>query len=133
MSANQGTKRADGLTIVVPVYNEAPGLAKLHAKLTSLAGRLRDQRGLKIEIVYVDSNSSAVTRVGALEPRYLPLSAIPIQYTCKKRTRRSTTEKHDFFLSILIDICLQSFYRVMLQAGCCMIYITPSQACHYIK
>ncbi|MBY0530334.1 MAG: glycosyltransferase family 2 protein [Xanthobacteraceae bacterium] len=57
MNANQGTKRAEGLTIVVPVFNEAAGLAKLHAKLVSLAGRLREQRRLKLEIVYVDDGS----------------------------------------------------------------------------
>jgi glycosyltransferase involved in cell wall biosynthesis len=57
MNANQGTKRAEGLTIVVPVFNEAAGLAKLHLKLMSLAGRLREQRGLKLEIVYVDDGS----------------------------------------------------------------------------
>ncbi len=57
MSANQGTKRADGLTIVVPVFNEAAGLAALHRKLMSLAERLRDQRGLRTEIIYVDDGS----------------------------------------------------------------------------
>jgi glycosyltransferase involved in cell wall biosynthesis len=56
MSANQGTKRAEGLTIVVPVFNEAAGLAALHGKLMSLAGRLRERR-LKTEIVYVDDGS----------------------------------------------------------------------------
>jgi glycosyltransferase involved in cell wall biosynthesis len=56
MSANQGTKRAEGLTIVVPVFNEAAGLAALHGKLMSLAARLRERR-LKTEIVYVDDGS----------------------------------------------------------------------------
>jgi len=57
MIANQGTKRADGLTIVIPVFNEAAGLAVLHRRLMSLASRLRDQRKLKVEIIYVDDGS----------------------------------------------------------------------------
>ncbi len=57
MIGNQGAKRADGLSIVVPIYNEAAGLSNLHRKLTLLAGRLADQRGLKTEIVYVDDGS----------------------------------------------------------------------------
>lgn len=57
MIANQGTKRADGLSIVVPVFNEAAGLVSLHARLMALAARLRDQRGLRTEIIYVDDGS----------------------------------------------------------------------------
>jgi glycosyltransferase involved in cell wall biosynthesis len=57
MIGNQGAKRADGLSIVVPIYNEAAGLLSLHRKLMLLAGRLADQRGLKTEIIYVDDGS----------------------------------------------------------------------------
>jgi glycosyltransferase involved in cell wall biosynthesis len=57
MNAKQGMTRAEGLTIVVPVFNEAAGLAALHRKLMLLAGRLREQRGLATEIVYVDDGS----------------------------------------------------------------------------
>jgi glycosyltransferase involved in cell wall biosynthesis len=57
MSADQGIKRADGLSIVVPVFNEAAGLAALHAKLTALAATLRDKRALKTEILYIDDGS----------------------------------------------------------------------------
>jgi glycosyltransferase involved in cell wall biosynthesis len=57
MNTNQGMKRAEGLSIVVPVFNEAAGLVKLHEKLMSLAARLREQRGLKTEILYVDDGS----------------------------------------------------------------------------
>ena len=76
MSANLGTKRADGLTIVVPVFNEAAGLAKFHAKMMSLAVRLREQRGLKIEIVYVDDGSRDDTFAIA---RSLPAEAADVQ------------------------------------------------------
>lgn len=57
MNANQGMKRAEGLTIVVPAFNEAAGLPALHRKLMQLTERLRDQRRLKSEIIYVDDGS----------------------------------------------------------------------------
>jgi polyisoprenyl-phosphate glycosyltransferase len=46
-----------GLSIVVPVYNEAAGLAQLHARIGAVAAALRDARGLACEIVYVDDGS----------------------------------------------------------------------------
>ncbi len=46
-----------GLSIVVPVYNEAAGLAQLHAWISTVAAALRDERGLACEIVYVDDGS----------------------------------------------------------------------------
>ncbi len=50
-----------GLTFVVPVYNEAGGLAALHARLGEVAGRLRAARGLRCEVVYVDDGSRDAT------------------------------------------------------------------------
>lgn len=58
MQAERGTIRADGLSIVVPVYNEAKGLAALHEKLLAFAGQLKAARGLSTEIVYVDDGSA---------------------------------------------------------------------------
>jgi polyisoprenyl-phosphate glycosyltransferase len=46
-----------GLSIVVPVYNEAAGLPQLHARISAVAARLRQERGLACEIVYVDDGS----------------------------------------------------------------------------
>lgn len=76
MSAKQGMKRAEGLTIVVPVFNEAAGLAALHKKLMLLAGRLRDQRKLAVEIVYVDDGSRDETYSIA---RSLPAETADVQ------------------------------------------------------
>jgi glycosyltransferase involved in cell wall biosynthesis len=76
MVVNEGAKRADGLAIVVPVFNEAAGLANLHRKLTLLAGRLADLRGLKTEIVYVDDGSGDDTFAIA---RSLPADAADVQ------------------------------------------------------
>ncbi|WP_454616875.1 glycosyltransferase family 2 protein [Bradyrhizobium cenepequi] len=48
---------AQGLSIVVPVYNEAAGLALLHERLVALARTLKDRYGLACEVVYVDDGS----------------------------------------------------------------------------
>jgi polyisoprenyl-phosphate glycosyltransferase len=46
-----------GLSIVVPLYNEAKGLVRLHENLSNVARRLRETRGLLVEVVYVDDGS----------------------------------------------------------------------------
>ena len=49
---------AQGLSIVVPVYNEAAGLAALHERLIGLATTLKARYGLACEVVYVDDGSA---------------------------------------------------------------------------
>jgi polyisoprenyl-phosphate glycosyltransferase len=49
---------AQGLSIVIPVYNEAAGLSLLHERLSTLARNLRLRYGLACEVVYVDDGSS---------------------------------------------------------------------------
>jgi len=46
-----------GLSIVIPLFNEAAGLAKLHLTLGEVVGRLLQTRGLETEIIYVDDGS----------------------------------------------------------------------------
>src|SRR5580658_1804718 len=46
-----------GLSIIVPLYNEASGLAQLHTHIAEVARALRRTRGLLCEIVYVDDGS----------------------------------------------------------------------------
>jgi glycosyltransferase involved in cell wall biosynthesis len=48
---------ADGLSIVVPIYNEASNLPALHQRLTALAERLNKVRPIAVEVVYVDDGS----------------------------------------------------------------------------
>jgi glycosyltransferase involved in cell wall biosynthesis len=48
---------AKGLSVVVPVYNEAAGLSALHERLIALARTLRQRYGLTTEVVYVDDGS----------------------------------------------------------------------------
>ena len=48
---------ARGLSIIVPLYNEAENLPLLHERLIAFAGRLAAERGLASEVVYVDDGS----------------------------------------------------------------------------
>src|SRR5882672_5418122 len=58
VSGNAARSQADaGLSIVVPLFNEAAGLARFHAELAQVARQLRQARGLAAEVVYVDDGS----------------------------------------------------------------------------
>jgi len=50
-----------GLSIVVPLFNEANSLAALHARLVEVARRLSETRDLAAEVVYVDDGSRDAT------------------------------------------------------------------------
>ena len=54
LSATAADAAARGLSIVVPVYNEAAGLNLLHRQLGTLAAHLRQRFHLACEVVYVD-------------------------------------------------------------------------------
>jgi glycosyltransferase involved in cell wall biosynthesis len=59
---SQSRPRADvGLSIVVPMFNEASSLPVLHARLIEVARRLWDARSLRCEITYVDDGSRDAT------------------------------------------------------------------------
>lgn len=49
---------AQGLSIVVPAFNEAAGLSRLHDRLSALAETLKQRYGLACEVVYVDDGST---------------------------------------------------------------------------
>jgi glycosyltransferase involved in cell wall biosynthesis len=81
LSTTAANAAAQGLSIVVPVYNEAAGLAALHARLDELAKKLRDRYRLGCEVVYVDDGSSdgtlAIARglaAGTLDVQVVSLS-----------------------------------------------------------
>src|ERR1700730_4791050 len=61
LSTTAATAAAQGLSIVVPLYNEAAGLASLHARLGELAKTLRTRYRLACEVVYVDDGSADAT------------------------------------------------------------------------
>ena len=50
-----------GLSIVVPLFNEATGLASLHERLIGLARTLRQRYVLACEVIYVDDGSADAT------------------------------------------------------------------------
>ena len=52
---------APGLSIVVPVFNEAKGLVALHARIADVARRLKRKHGLATEVIYVDDGSTDST------------------------------------------------------------------------
>jgi polyisoprenyl-phosphate glycosyltransferase len=61
LTTTAASAAARGLSIVVPVYNEAAGLSMLHERLIGLARTLRQRYGLACEVVYVDDGSADAT------------------------------------------------------------------------
>ncbi|MEA2994007.1 MAG: polyisoprenyl-phosphate glycosyltransferase, partial [Alphaproteobacteria bacterium] len=83
MTDRPGQARPDtGLSIVVPLYNEAAGLVQLHARLAEMARRLKEKRGLACEIVYVDDGSHDATLSIA---RDLPAGGFDVQVVSLSR------------------------------------------------
>src|SRR6201988_3728239 len=73
---------ARGLSIVVPLYNEAAGLAMLHERLIGLARTLQARYGLASEVVYVDDGSADNTLAIA---RTLNADALDVQVVSLSR------------------------------------------------
>jgi polyisoprenyl-phosphate glycosyltransferase len=73
---------AAGLSIVVPLFNEAAGLPSLHGRLTDVAQRLKEKRGLHCEVVYVDDGSRDATLAIA---RDLPATNLDVQVVSLSR------------------------------------------------
>jgi glycosyltransferase involved in cell wall biosynthesis len=71
-----------GLSIVVPLYNEAAGLSGLHARLSAVARGLKEKRGLRCEVVYVDDGSRDATLSIA---RDLPAAELDVQVVSLSR------------------------------------------------
>jgi glycosyltransferase involved in cell wall biosynthesis len=82
LSTNAATAAAQGLSIVVPLYNEAAGLALLHERLGLLATALRQRYGLACEVVYVDDGSADATLSIA---RGLAATALDVQVVSLSR------------------------------------------------
>jgi Glycosyltransferases involved in cell wall biogenesis len=82
LSATAAAAAAQGLSIVVPVYNEAAGLEPLHRRLGELAMRLRQRFSLACEVVYVDDGSTDTTLAIA---RSLKADALAVQVVSLSR------------------------------------------------
>jgi polyisoprenyl-phosphate glycosyltransferase len=61
LTTTSATAAAQGLSIVVPIYNEAAGLEALHRRISDLASALRQRHRLTSEVVYVDDGSTDAT------------------------------------------------------------------------
>src|SRR5471032_1663031 len=73
---------APGLSIVVPVFNEAKGLSALHERIAEVARRLKVKRDLRTEVVYVDDGSTDATNRIA---NALPADPLDIQVVTLSR------------------------------------------------
>jgi len=73
---------AHGLSIVVPLHNEAASLRRLHAELAEVARTLAANHGLACEVIYVDDGSRDDTLAIANE---LPAVALDIQVVSLSR------------------------------------------------
>jgi glycosyltransferase involved in cell wall biosynthesis len=82
LAGDPAAAAAGGLSIVVPLFNEAAGLARFHGRLTDLAKILRQRHGLAIEVVYVDDGSSDATLPIA---RALPAMGLDVQVVSLSR------------------------------------------------
>src|SRR6266403_4593021 len=82
LSTTAASAAAQGLSIVVPVYNEAAGLALLHKRLGDLAKTLKDRYRLACEVVYVDDGSADATLAIA---RGLAADALDVQVVSLSR------------------------------------------------
>jgi len=82
LSTTAVTAAAQGLSIVVPLYNEAAGLALLHERLGNLAKTLKGRYRLACEVVYVDDGSADTTLAIA---RGLAADALDVQVVSLSR------------------------------------------------
>lgn len=82
LSTTTANAAAQGISIVVPLYNEAAGLVYLHARLEALAGKLEENYGLATEVVYVDDGSRDATLAIA---RGLSATALDVQVVSLSR------------------------------------------------
>src|SRR3954464_11444103 len=82
LATSGATAAAQGLSIVVPLYNEAAGLALLHERLVALATTLRQRYGLASEGVLVDDGSGDATLAIA---RGLAATALDVQVVSLSR------------------------------------------------
>src|SRR5580765_1043579 len=73
---------APPLSIVVPLFNEARGLAALHERIAEVARYLQARSGLGLELIYVDDGSSDGTSDVA---RSLPAMPLDIQIVTLSR------------------------------------------------
>jgi glycosyltransferase involved in cell wall biosynthesis len=92
-----------GLSIVVPLYNEAGGLAALHDRLVEVARQLAAVRHLKVEVVYVDDGSRDATLsiARALAPTGIDLQVVSLSRNFGKEAALAAGLDHARFGAVL--------------------------------
>jgi glycosyltransferase involved in cell wall biosynthesis len=92
-----------GLSIVVPLYNEAGGLAALHDRLVEVARQLAAVRYLKVEVVYVDDGSRDATLsiARALAPTGIDLQVVSLSRNFGKEAALAAGLDHARFGAVL--------------------------------
>jgi len=95
--------RKAGLSIVVPCFNEAAGLPRLHETLAGIAGELKDARGLRCEVVYVDDGSTDNTFAvaTALPARGMDVQVISLSRNFGKEAALLAGLEHTRFGAVL--------------------------------
>ena len=81
-SADANNVAAQKLSIVVPLYNEAAGLERLHERLTAQADTLKQRFDLSCEVIYIDDGSADATLSIA---RDLPATSLDVQVVSLSR------------------------------------------------
>jgi glycosyltransferase involved in cell wall biosynthesis len=61
LTADGAIAAGQGLSIVVPLFNEAAGLTRLHERISAFAADMMRSYGLASEVVYVDDGSADAT------------------------------------------------------------------------
>lgn len=82
MHRNDAAPGRRSLSIVIPVFNEAAGLARLHDRLTTLGRDLRERYDLNCEVIYIDDGSADETLAIA---RALPATTLGVQVVSLSR------------------------------------------------
>jgi glycosyltransferase involved in cell wall biosynthesis len=81
--AGSGRARpAAGLSIIVPLYNEANGLERLHERILDVVARIKAERRIAVEIVYIDDGSRDATHSVAAA---LPAGPLDVQLVTLSR------------------------------------------------
>jgi len=92
-----------GLSIVVPLFNEADNVATLHARIIEVARALKAARGLPAEVVYVDDGSrdATLSAARALAPETLDIQLISLSRNFGKEAALLAGLDHARFGAVL--------------------------------
>jgi glycosyltransferase involved in cell wall biosynthesis len=100
-----GTKAAAdaGLSIMVPLYNEARGLEALHQRIVAVARTIKAARTMPVEIVYVDDGSADATAtvLHELSPGPVALQVLTLSRNFGKEAALSAGLDHARYGAVL--------------------------------